>query len=87
MGQRLLELHGSLVVDFLKAFTDNKSPRHFEVIKDPLPDDTEVLAIRCSPYHENVVEMLLASKQWEEAPPRTRVAPICKVVFDKARGI
>lgn len=75
MGQRLLAITDSLLVDILKAFREGETHRYFRVDKDGLPLDAAIVATRTSPYWPNTVEITLQSPAWEEAGPRTPVTP------------
>lgn len=77
--QRLLMVSADLLVDILKGLQDGK-PRAFEVVSEPLPDDTKIVSVRSSLYWPNTVEIVLESASFTPAEERTRISPVLRTV-------
>ncbi len=79
MGQRLLEIDPTLIVELLKGMHYGPN-RFYQVTQNPIPQDAVIRSISYSPYKTDSVEVLLESESWEGNNPRTIINPQLKVV-------
>lgn len=75
-----LDLSPDLFVEFCKACKTGP-PHRFEVIQNPLPDDTEVVDVEVSAESPFYLRLVLASTEFPEGKPALPLV-ILRTVYD-----